>query len=155
MDKKRDLLKNIYLFQSFSDQEIHKIAKIAKNHDFTSGQRIFYEGDEAVSFFVIEMGTVQMTKKSREAEQEDVVVLASGAHFGELPFLDGAKRSMTAIAKERCEILEISYADLEKTLQADPQIAADFYREVAHFLAARLRKITENLADAKSMRHHL
>lgn len=155
MNKLGDLLKSIYLFSSFSKDEINKISKIAKNHDYSSGQRIFYENDLAESFFVIEMGTIQLTKKTKDGDQEELTRLGSGAHFGELPLLDNAKRALTATAVERCEIFEIPYDELKKLLEEDPVIAKDFYREIAHFLASRLRQLTENLITVKSLKSHL
>ncbi|MCB1172292.1 MAG: cyclic nucleotide-binding domain-containing protein [Leptospiraceae bacterium] len=155
MEKLRDLLKNIYLFQGFSDEDLALIARIARRHDFSAGQRVFYEGDEASSFFVVELGTIQMTKKNEEGDHEEIVVIGNGAHFGELPFLDEARRDLTAVARERCDLYEISYTELREVLHNNKSLAASFYESISHFLAARLRKVTASLISLKTIRHHL
>ena len=154
MQNVKDLLKNIYLFQNFTDSELDKLAEIANKVVFNGGDTIFYEGSEAKSFFVLEYGSVKIMKKASE-DSTLISTLGPGMHFGELPFLDDNTRSATVEVVERSELFEIKYADLTKTLEADDKMSSDFYTSLAYFLAARLRQVTTDLSFAReqNLRH--
>ncbi|MBI3394425.1 MAG: cyclic nucleotide-binding domain-containing protein [Spirochaetia bacterium] len=155
MDKQAsNLLKGMYLFKDFAPKELEKLAKICKRTTYNAGERVFYETDEAHSMYIVEMGTLKLIKKGMDDSQE-VLRLGSGAHFGEMPFLDGMARALTVEAMERTSLIEIPYEELRKLLEEEPKIAAHVYSELAHFLAARLRRATVDLTEARerSIRH--
>lgn len=153
MSKLRDLLRNIYLFKTFTDEELDTIAGLAVKKDVGQGGRIFYENADADAMYVVEYGTIKFLKKDSEGEQQEIRVLGPGAHFGELPLLDGEKRSLTAEATENSVLYEIPFTKLKAALDADNKIAADFYREVAHFLVVNLRRSTQDLTVAREIQH--
>jgi CRP-like cAMP-binding protein len=66
-----------------------------------------------------------------------------------MAFLDGEKRSATAVAIEKTTIVEVPYNSLKVLMDANPIIAVTFYRELAHFLAGRLRITTNDLGFAR------
>ncbi len=148
MNKLHDLLKGIYLFKHFDNDELAKIAKIAKAVPHAPRSIIFYDGDPASVMYVVQFGTVRLLKKGAEEDQE-IAKLGPGSHFGEMPYLDESMRAGTVEAIEQSTILEISYSDLKKTLDGDNKMAADFYREVAHFLAVRLRKLSADYSELR------
>ena len=148
-----DLLKKIYLFRGFSETQLEAIARVAQKRVFNTGQRVFYEGNQADAMYIIGVGTLKMIKSTTEGDDQELVRLSSGSHFGEMPFLDGSPRSLTAEAVEHCEMYEIQFAKLKEVLDTNDSMAAAFYREVAHYLVARLRQSSEALAVIRS--HHL
>lgn len=149
MNKKiHDLLKGIYLFKHFTQDEISKIAKIVKEVPYAPRAIIFYDQDPATAMYVVEYGSARLTKHV-SADDHELATMGPGSHFGELPFLDGSKRSGTMEAIEQTMILEIPFDALKQALDSDNKMAADFYREVAHFLALRLRKISQDFSELK------
>ena len=67
-----------------------------------------------------------------------------------VPFLDGEPRSATARAMEQCEIVVIGYDALRGLLDAQPSLAAKFYRALAQYLGSRLRATSSDLNFARS-----
>lgn len=150
-----NLLQNVYLFSELSAAEVEKISAIANLSSYVPGDKIFSQGDEAHSLYVIKYGSVRIQQKSKDGDGVDVAHLATGSHFGEMAFVDGEKRSATVSVIERTEIVSLDFERLRKTMDANQTIAVTFYKSLAHFLCGRLRITTNDLSFAreKNLRH--
>ncbi len=148
------MLKSIYLFSEFSESDLSQVAGIVESKDILQGQDIFSVGEQASAFYVLLMGTVKLTVNSGAGDEIQIRTLGSGAHFGEMPFIDGDKRSATVQTMENCRVLEIPYAKLQAILEKDLGLAAKFYRATARFLALRLRATTTDLNQLKDLKFH-
>lgn len=154
MAASQQLLKNVYLFKDLTPTELDQISAIGKVKVFTAGDIIFGEGDEAHSLCIIKYGTVRIHRSS-PGETVEVAQLGTGAHFGEMAFVDGEARSATVVAVERSEIVEVEFAALKAFFDKHPEIAVKVYRAFSHFLCGRLRVTTMDLSFAreKNIRH--
>lgn len=141
-------LEQIYLFKEISANDLRDLNSIVVEKNYTAGQDIFVAGQEAHSMYMINMGTVKIVGK----DDSSIATLGSGSHFGEMAFLDQGKRSATAQSAENSSILEIPYSDLKNLLQKNAPLAALFYRNLAGYLAGRLRATNENLETLKELR---
>lgn len=139
------VLKNIYLFKSLDDAELNLLNKIVEEKTYTAGQDIFLIGQPAHSFYVVRMGTVKIYSNPDGSGDINIANIGSGSHFGEMPFLDGGVRSATAQASETTTLLEFNFEKLKNLLNENDCMAHRFYKELAHYMAARLRSTTENL----------
>ena len=148
VEKLDNLLHKIYLFEKQTPDNISKISRITEKNTYALGDMILNEGEKADRMYLIEYGSVKLVKSTGNSEQQ-IGLLGSGAHFGELPFIDGLERALSVEAIERSTIFEIPYDSLEKLLEEDPLMASLFYQEVAHFLATRLRESTLDLSFIK------
>lgn len=149
------LLKSVYLFQNFSDTELHILEKIAESETFQMGDDIFESGDTAVSFYVIKHGSVKILSKTPNGADVEVATLGTGSHFGDMAFVDRDKRAATARTIERTTLIKFDFNKLDGLLEANPVLATKFYKSCSHFLAARLRITTSDLSFAreKNMKH--
>ena len=150
-----ELVKSLYLFKEFNANELAQMNRIVKMQVYNPGDEIFSEGDSATSLYLIKMGTVKIQQKSKNSDLITLTTLGSGAHFGEMPFLDGEKRSATASCIEKSEILSLDYVQMRSVLNAGPDTAAKLYRALANFLCGRLRVTTLDLrfAREKNIKH--
>jgi CRP/FNR family transcriptional regulator, cyclic AMP receptor protein len=139
------ILKSVYLFKNFNDAELSTINGIVEEKSYSPGQDIFISGQDAKSFYVVRMGTVKIYANPDGNKDINITNMGTGSHFGEIPFVDGGKRSATAQCTEATTLLEISYEKLRKLLDSNHQLAHKFYKQLAWFMAARLRATTENL----------
>lgn len=149
-----ELFKNIYLFKDLSSQELEALSAISSVETFNPGDEIFSEGDQAVSLFVIKFGTVRIRRTGKD-NTIDIAQLGTGAHFGEMAFVDGEPRSATVEAMERSEIVRIDFDKLRTLFENTPAMAVKVYRALAHFLCGRLRVTTMDLSFSreKNIRH--
>jgi CRP-like cAMP-binding protein len=148
------LLQDIYLFKEFSPKELEQLSEKGSSKTFNAGAEIFSQGDQAQSLFVIRSGTVKIGRESAGSAIE-LAQLGTGAHFGEMSFVDGEPRSASASATERTEVLEIGFDALRSYFDQNPTVAVKFFRSMSHFLAGRLRLTTMDLSFAreKNIRH--
>ena len=152
MASSSSILKNIYLFKTLDETELGHINKIVEEKSFSPGQDIFITGQDAKSFYVIRMGTVKIYSNPDGSGDLNIANLGTGSHFGEMPLMDGGKRSATAQATETSTLLEISYEKLKQLLDGNDKLAHKFYKEMSHYMAARLRNTTENVQQAREMK---
>jgi len=148
------LLQDIYLFKDLSTDELKQLSEKGTVRTYSQDEEIFGEGDKAQSLFVIRHGTVHIRRDGKD-RSIDVAQLGTGAHFGEMSFVDAEPRSATAVALERSELLEIGFDALHAYFDQNPVAAVKFYRSLSHFLAGRLRVTTMDLSFSreKHIRH--
>lgn len=145
-----DLFQEMYFFQSFTPAEIKRVEEISKKKHYLANQSIFQEGDEAAKLFLVESGSVKISKNG---ETEGILTIGQGGMFGEMPFLDGGGRSATATAIEETHLIEIPYTKLSTVLLNHPEMALKFFSAAAKYVSKRLRLTTENLQHAKDTLH--
>lgn len=148
------LLKNVYLFKDLNATELDQLNELAQVETYNLGDEIFAEGDAAASLFLIKYGSVRI-RRSGQSDGVDIAQLGTGAHFGEMSFVDGEPRSTTIIAAEKSEIVKIDFSALRAHFEKHPAVAVKFYRSLANFLCGRLRLTTMDLSfpREKNIRH--
>ncbi len=151
----REHLQNLYLFRGIDPDDLDRISAISNLRHFGETEEIFRQGAEAESFFIIHRGMVRVDQGLADGTSVEVATLSTGSHFGEIPLLDRHRRSGTATATKASDLIEVGYTDLEKLLDGHESLATHVYRELARFLASRLRLTTLDLtySRAENMRH--
>ncbi|MBF0207052.1 MAG: cyclic nucleotide-binding domain-containing protein [Oligoflexia bacterium] len=112
-------------------------------------QVLFNDGDHADSLFIIQKGQLRLFKPKGKGYVE-LSVLRAGEVIGEMAYFsadDGEnKRSCSAQAMTRTEIIEISFKAFEKTLNnLNP-----WFKTIINSLASRLRKTNLKLKELES-----
>lgn len=143
------LLKNVYLFKTMPTSQLDAISALGQTQKYNAGDTIFARGDQAKALYLIKHGSIRIQQAGKSGDDIAVATLATGSHFGEMAFVDNEPRSATAVANEMCEIVAIPYEKLAVTLKSNTEMAVTFYRELAHFLAGRLRATTSDLSYAR------
>ncbi len=133
------LLKDIYFFKTFTQEELDKVVAITERKQYHAGQQIFNRGDMANRMYFLEIGTVEIAVEDKVLAQ-----IGKGGVFGEMPFLDAGDRSATARTLEETHLIEIDYADLNKVLLNSPEMALKFYIVAARYVSKRLRAFVEH-----------
>jgi CRP-like cAMP-binding protein len=147
------ILQNVYLFKTMNAQELEAVNAIAQSQDIMKGDAIFLKGEVAKALYLIKKGTVKIEHSTKSGDSIEVATLGAGSHFGEMAFVDNQPRSATATGLEPGEMVVVPYENLFALLTKNPGIAVKFYRELAHFLAGRLRVTTSDLSYAKEKNH--
>ena len=140
---------NVYLFKDLNSEELSLVGKIIKVKTLNAGDTLFEQDDLASAMYIVKFGSVSIHQKTESGERIEVTVLGTGSHFGEMAFIDDERRSATATAIEKTDILEISYDDLSTLLKRHLTIAIRFYKALSHFLCGRLRLTTLDLSFAR------
>ena len=144
-------LKGVYLFQQLDATELHLLESICREQVVASGDEVFRHGDPADALYVIHLGTVRIHRESATIDEIEVAMLGTGAHFGELAWLTRDKRSATATAQERTELLRMDYDAMVRLVEENPRLGMKIYRALARRIAAMLRETTDDLVFAREM----
>jgi CRP-like cAMP-binding protein len=145
----QSLLQNVYLFKTLTPEELDAVSALGEAQSFAAGDTIFLRGEPAKALYLIKFGAIKIQQSTKSGDSLDVATLSTGSHFGEMAFVDGERRSATATACDRGELVVIPYEKLQVLLQKNSAIAVKIYRELAHFIAGRLRVTTSDLSFVK------
>ena len=89
---------------------------------YENGQVIITEFERGETFYLIQNGTVQLTKCINETSK-NLDILKPGEFFGEMAILDNTPRSATCVARGHVECLEFNKANFEMLITGNPQLA--------------------------------
>jgi CRP-like cAMP-binding protein len=116
--------------------------QIASYETFQDGEAIFTEGANGDWIYVVEEGTVEISKKVDDRKIV-IEILKPGDIFGEMAYIDKTPRSATAtaIGKAVVGIIDREFFDKEFN-----KLSADF-QQILKTVALRLRKNTGKWLD--------
>lgn len=120
--------------------EVQTLATRLQTLRCAAGDTVFRRGEPADAVFVVLRGSVSIVGGS-VGRSGDVryVSLSPGTMFGEAAVLDGGGRTADARADVDSELLRLDAATLDALAQAEPALGAKLYRNMARYLAQRLR----------------
>ena len=138
----KQLLKNIYLFNGATPDDLDAVSGIAEPKVYVVGDFVYHEGDVADALYVVETGSIDLLPVGKEAV---FTTIGGGQAFGELAFFEHGKRPASASARELTHVLRIPYDKLSKLLAARPGLALLFYRNTCTFFTKHFRRIAVGL----------
>jgi CRP-like cAMP-binding protein len=127
---KTDLLKQVPLFAGCSKAELQKLAAVADEIDLRNGATLTREGRPGREFFVLIVGTVDVTQGS-----DKIGELGSGDWFGEIALLTSAPRTATVTATSPLRVLVVTDRAFRQVVEATPAIAVKILERVGQRLA--------------------
>lgn len=121
---------------------------------FQKDDIIFSEFEPGDTFYLIQSGTVEITKIMGDIEKT-IDILQPGEIFGEMAILEGAPRSASAVAREKMKALEFNRENFEILMMGNPQIAFKLlklftkriYDQKRRFMILTLEDIQAKVAD--------
>lgn len=143
-----DALRGVPVFDGLSDGQLAAVARSLRSRVLPPGTAIFREGESSTSMYVLARGSVETTKrlgvnaqKSDDAGKQKLLIrLSAPQFFGEMGLLTDLARSATITTETECELLELSRADFERLTTEDRELGVVVLRNIAVFLAERLRR---------------
>lgn len=112
-------------------------------HVVDNGKVIFREGEEGDRMYIIQEGTVRISKKIGEKEYT-LAVLEKGDFFGEMAIVNRVRRSATATAGETVKYLEFDRKGFLNMIEKNAKIALNI-----------IDKLCKRLQQANNQIHHL
>lgn len=137
-----EALRNVDLFSQFSSKDLTRLGRAVVERHYKKGETIVKEGEQAVAFFVIIQGKVEVIQGAGTKKATELNVLGPGQGFGEMALLDGAPRAATIRTLEDTTCLVLSRWDFVAELQTNPHMAV----AMLPVLSKRLREVEARLA---------
>jgi len=137
------LLASSLLFVDLVPRALDFLAERAIRLDLDRGQRIFHQGDDGDTLYVIAAGLVKVWVSSGDGGEMVLATLRSPDAFGELSAVDGRPRSASATTLEPTTLIALDRATLLDAVHRHPGVADGMLRA----LGGLARRITEQTSD--------
>lgn len=124
---------------------IASLMDVGVKSSYSSGTRLFSQGDPAERFFILLKGRVKLT--IGDDGQTSYIVNHGGEAFGWSALTGRYIYSGSAICTTPSSMIVFDRNDVERLLEDHPRNAALFYRNLALTLGNRLTLVSSHLGD--------
>jgi CRP/FNR family cyclic AMP-dependent transcriptional regulator len=128
VDAKR--LESLPLFRDLSRKERDRIARWTDEVDVPAGYHLVDQGHFPHEFFVIESGTVAVTK-----DGEHLADLGPGDFFGEIAIVERDRRTATVVATTPLTAIVMLGRDFQTMADAMPHVAERIHAAIRERMA--------------------
>lgn len=139
-----ELLGTVPLFASLTLQERELLARTMIPRRVRRGELVFTQGAPGDALFVVARGSILIHRTGRGGDRRAMTVIEAHGSFGEIPLVDGGRRSASAEALEDTDLLALPRTEFLRLLADEPRIVQGVLRE----LGRMIRRLTEQLTDA-------
>ncbi len=143
--KEIELLKGMFLFERFSDQEIMSFMRIMYKSRRPAGEVIIREGEVGDELHIVAEGLVDVTLRGARLN-----TIEAGGHFGELALIDNETRSATVSAKSAVTLMTIKREDFASLIRKDHQLAEKLLWSFLTVLAGHVRSMSQEVVSFAS-----
>ena len=154
MDEVANFLANSVACEGFDTAEVEELARICKTARFKAGEVIVAEDARGRDLYFVKSGRAQinLSGPSPRDDAGTISKILPGQVFGELGFIDGARRSTWVVAIEEVETIQLGWEDFHQLTQNNSKIGFKFIYNLALVMAERLRDTTMSLSNLLGVR---
>lgn len=128
------------LFDGLGADDIARVHRRLQLMTLAAGEYVFRQGDAADAVYLVVRGSVSIVAPRCDGPPGPrYASLSPGTLFGEAAVLDGGGRSADAVADTETELLRLDQGALTALARAHPELGSRLYRNMAVYLAQRLR----------------
>ncbi len=143
-----DFLSQVTLFRDLDGDALSTLTPFLTQKQFAAGNVIFRELDESDALYIVERGSVAVSKHVQGDVDIVLTRFHAGDFFGEMGLFDAAPRSATANVIVDALLWRLERSAFEAIFSHHPDIAAKIcYRLVTVFIE-RLRATNEQTREA-------
>jgi len=137
-----ELLAGVPAFEELEPPELARVAEVAVPRDFARGERVFSEGDDSDTCYVVYTGHARAIREHSDGRRLTLATFGPGDIFGELAMFDDERRSATVEAIDALQAIAVLGSDMRRLMREHPDIAV----KLVIALGRRLRAANERLA---------
>lgn len=135
-------------FGGLSDSGLERlIPKLVERH-FDAGATIVAEGEPGRSMFVVQSGTLVVSKRGRAGRVIRMSALAPGDFFGEMTLIEMQNRSATVVAETATVLYELTAGNLYTYYKTDVHAYVMVIQNINRELCRRLRRADSRIIEA-------
>jgi CRP/FNR family cyclic AMP-dependent transcriptional regulator len=125
-------LQAVPVFARLSTQQLVHLAESLHEEQLEAGGRVYAEGDEGSSLYIVLEGEVELCRGERALER-----VVAGRFFGEVSALDGVPRALSARAVQPTTVLRLEREELLALMEDAPALGIG----LSQHLAMRVREL--------------
>ena len=144
-----EFLRDVRLFQAFSDADRAALARALRERTLRKGQVLLREGDGGDEMFLVRTGMIVVSKAVTGPVEQVVARMGPGEFFGEMSLFARTPRSATIQADPGSDaaLLVLDRSQLEALIEANPRAAVSFFQALVSVFIERLRTSTNLVAE--------
>ena len=140
------------MFQVLPGEELKWLASVSRTQTLAPGEVLLLEGDECRAMYLMERGTVRLSKSSSSSaygfgREQTISLMRAGDSFNEVPVFDGGSNPVTVEALDDACVIVISRKDVQDLVVRSPEFAG----VIIKIMSQRLRHMLAMIEDV-SMR---
>lgn len=136
------------LFAYFTADELGRVVSMVHTRRFGKGDFIFGEGDVGKELYIVDEGSVAISKAIKDNLEQVLAHMGPGDYFGEMAVIENIPRTASASAETDCSLLSIAEADIMRLMEDEPRAAAKIMFNLMKTMSARLQATNEQLREA-------
>jgi CRP-like cAMP-binding protein len=137
----RDALRNSYLANGFTEEQVDVVNAIAILKSFEDGEEIMGLDDNSKDLMILAEGAADILTIT----DEPIGVVRPGMPMGEISFLDDRPRSARVISTGPSKVVVLPYEELRPLLTTHPELALRALLNLSRVLCQRIRSANRNL----------
>lgn len=142
-----------HLFSELTPEQMERVRRHAHISDMVEGESLFFQGDEAVCFYLVVSGRIKLYRVSPDGKEKVVEIMESGATFAEaLMFMDQASYPVTATALSPCRLIGINCKDFKAMLRESVDTCFLLLGSMCFRLRSLIREIDALSLDTGTVR---
>ena len=141
MTNQSNILREVPIFTELNDEDLNLIMEMTVRRAYPKNTMIVIEEDRGDTLYIIESGSVKITRLDEEGREVILAILGSAEFFGEMALLDGQGRSANVMALEDAVLFTLHRRDFLDVLERFPSISIQLLRE----MTSRLRKSDQQI----------
>jgi len=141
MASQASILREVPIFTGLSDEDLDVIMHMTVRRTYPKNTMIVIEEDQGDMLYIIESGSVKITRLDDEGREVILAILGSAEFFGEMALLDGQGRSANVMAIEDTVLFTLHRRDFLDVLGRFSTISIQLLRE----MTSRLRKSDQQI----------
>lgn len=143
-------------FKGLDDSELQEIADLTEFHTYPPEHILCHEGAYEDVFYIIADGSVVISKKMIEGEEERVLREGGrGDMVGEMAMIQNVPRAATVRTTSECTVLEMEKQDFETVISRSPRMAIDIIRTTLDRMRANDQMMIADLQKSNKVLRQL
>lgn len=136
------LWKNHYLFSALEETEQQKIARTLRTMQLDAGEYLFYQGQEANQFYMVQEGQVKLTRLTPDGNEKVIEILMPGQTFAEaVMFMSREEYPVSASAIVPARVIAFQNQVFMDILRHNNEACIGLLGDVCTRLHSRLQEI--------------
>ena len=135
------------LCYSLTAEQVEKLFGLFKRKAVAAGGTICLENMQGEALYLIEKGTVRISKMLAEGDEQVMAILGPKDLFGEMAVFAGENRSASARVEEDVVLYSLSRSDYELLAQSECRLCLQLTRNIVSIFSRRLRAAQQDYRD--------
>ena len=144
---RKDFLVRTPFFGGLEDASLDRIVKMLGEREFPEGAKVFQEGENGRSMYVVESGVLIACRAGASGKSVRLRHFWTGDFFGEMTLIEMQPRPYTVVAEKETFLYELTSAHLHALYREDVKAYVLVLQNINRELCRRLRSADRRVAE--------